>query len=50
MPQGPGIDNFDHLLADMLADDWLTISDRQLGDKTAMVFRRYTRLLWPGCD
>jgi hypothetical protein len=38
MPQGPGIDNFDHLLADMLSDDWLTIGDRQVGDKTAMVF------------
>jgi len=38
MPQGPGIDNFDHLLADMLADDWLTIGERQIGDCTAMVF------------
>jgi hypothetical protein len=38
MPRGPGIDNFDHLLAEMLTDDWLTIDERQVGDCTAMVF------------
>lgn len=37
MPQGPGIDACDHLLADMLANDWLKIGERQVGNCTAMV-------------
>jgi hypothetical protein len=38
MPNGPGIDEFDHLLAEMLADDWLTIGEREVGPYRAMVF------------
>jgi hypothetical protein len=38
MPNGPGIDEFDQLLAEMLADGWLTIGETQVGSYRAMVF------------
>lgn len=38
MPNGPGIGEFDHLLAEMLADDWLAIGESQVGPFQAMVF------------
>jgi len=38
MPNGPGIEDFDPLLAEMLADGWLTIDEAQVGPYRAMVF------------
>jgi hypothetical protein len=38
MPRGPGIDNFDHLLAEMLRDDWLATDEKEFDGKVAMVF------------
>jgi hypothetical protein len=38
MPNGPGIDEFDSLLSEMLADGWLTIGETQVGPYRAMMF------------
>ena len=37
MPGGPGIDQFDQLLAEMLGDGWLTIGETEVGPYRAMV-------------
>ena len=39
MPNGPGIDDFDTLLSEMLADGWLTIDEVPIGNFRAMVFK-----------
>lgn len=39
MPNGPGIEDFDSLLAELLADGWLTIDETQVGPYRAMVFK-----------
>jgi hypothetical protein len=44
MPNGPGIDDFDLLLAEMLADGWLTIGETEVGPYRAMTFS-----LGPSC-
>jgi hypothetical protein len=44
MPNGPGIEDFDLLLSEMLADGWLTIGETEVGTYWAMVF-----LLGPHC-
>jgi hypothetical protein len=44
MPNGPGIEDFDYLLSEMLADGWLTIDETQVGTYRAMVFS-----LGPSC-
>src|SRR5262245_5775654 len=37
MPNGPGIEDFDYLLSEMLADGWLAIGEAQVGPYQAMV-------------
>ncbi len=44
MPNGPGIDDFDLLLSEMLGDGWLTIDEAPVGPYRAMVFS-----LGPSC-
>lgn len=44
MPNGPGIDQFDYLLSEMLADGWLTIDETEVGQFRAMTFS-----LGPSC-
>jgi len=44
MPNGPGIEDFDYLVSEMLADGWLTIDESQVGPYRAMVFS-----LGPAC-
>lgn len=38
MPNGPGIEDFDLLLSEMLADGWLTLAETQVGAQWAIVF------------
>jgi len=44
MPNGPGIEDFDLLLSEMLSDGWLTIDETEVGPYRAMVFK-----LGPNC-
>jgi len=44
MPNGPGIEDFDYLVSEMLADGWLTLDEAQVGPYRAMVFS-----LGPAC-
>ena len=44
MPNGPGIEDFDLLLSEMLLDGWLTIDETEVGPYRAMVFK-----LGPNC-
>jgi hypothetical protein len=44
MPNGPGIEDFDYLVSEMLADGWLTIDETQVGPYRAMMFS-----LGPNC-
>jgi hypothetical protein len=44
MPNGPGIEDFDYLVSEMLADGWLTLDETQVGPYQAMVFS-----LGPNC-
>lgn len=44
MPNGPGIEDFDTLLGEMLEDGWLTIDEVQVGQFWAMAFK-----LGPNC-
>jgi len=44
MPNGPGIEDFDYLLSEMLGDGWLTIGETQVGSFRAMIFS-----LGPNC-
>jgi hypothetical protein len=39
MPNGPGIEDFDTLLSEMLHDGWLTIDEVQMGQYWAMAFK-----------
>jgi hypothetical protein len=38
MPNGPGINDFDHLLAELLADDWIATSEKQFDRGVGIVF------------